>query len=122
MTYRGYSYVEAFKNSVILEEEDGIHLHVNNKFGRSLIERTDSRGDVAYGVRHTPGANVKLFNSSKIPEASIAMSFETGRDMYDDVFKVVQRPSGGYDLHLNKINGIVYDGKRVDLRELSRFL
>lgn len=102
--------------------KDGTKFMIDNKFSKTLIERTDPRGDVTYGLRHAPGANVKLFNASKETDASIAMSFSSGQEMYDDIFKIVKRPTGGYELHLQKISTIVVDGKRIDTTSLASML
>ena len=130
---RGYSLKEAFQNSSPavappagggepVAEQDGIKMKIDNAFGRTLVERTDSRGDIAYGIRHTPGAHMKVFNASKAADASMAFSFVPASDAYDDVIKIVKKPSGGYELHLQKINTLVIDGKRVDTTSLSKWL
>lgn len=113
---RGYSLLEAFTAQPAATQNDGIHMTIDNKFSRTLIERTDPRDQVAYGIKHTPHANVKIFNASRNGDASIAFSFTAGNDLYDDIFKIVKLPGGGYELHLQKISAVVYDGKRIDTR------
>lgn len=129
---RGYSITEAFTGTspAIINAQpptaadNGFRLQIDSEFSRSLIERTDQQGDVAYGMRHTPGAHVKLYNASKNPDASIALSFQPAPESsaYDDIFKIVKRPNGGYELHLQKIQTVVIDGKRIDTSTLSKFL
>lgn len=125
MTLRGYSFLEAFQNYTPAESvtaEDGIQMTIDNNFARSLVERSDTRGFIAYGIRHVPDANVKIFNASKSTDSSIALSFSSGKDQYDDIFKIIKRPSGGYELQLQKINTVVIDGKRIDVSSLAKML
>lgn len=140
---RGFSFLEAFQNGpanvtisskrayipepvssspAVEKVQDGTRFEINNNFSRTLIERTDPRGDVAYGLRHAPAANVKLFNASKESDASIALSFSAGQEIYDDIFKIVKRPNGGYELHLQKISTLVIDGKRIDTTSLASMM
>lgn len=118
---RGFNYKEAFISG-FSKADDGVQMEISNEHARSLIERKDKDGQIAYGIRHTPDANVKLFNSSKLPNQSIALSFTTGNDLYDDIFKIVRNPGGGYDLHLQKLNSVVFDGKVIDIGSLVKFL
>lgn len=117
---RGFSLKEAFTQPQ--ESLDGIQLEINDTTKKSLVERKDKRGQVAYGIRHMPDANVKLFNASTLPNASIALSFSSAIDQYDDVFKIVKRPNGGYELHLQKINSIFLDGKEINVSSLHELL
>lgn len=114
--FRGSSLTEAFANST------PIHLQIDDEYTRTLIERTDAQNNIAYGIGHTPGANIKLYNASKNTDASIAMSFSPSKDTYEDIFKIVKRPNGGYELHLQKIQTVVIDGKRIDVSSLSQFI
>ena len=97
-------------------------LVTDNEFTRTLIERADSRQNIKYGLAHSPAANVKLYNASQNPDASIAISFSQAKEQYDDIFKIVKRPTGGYELHLKNINTVVVDGKRIDVSSLAKFL
>lgn len=119
---RGFALREAFENSPAAPTTQPVKLQINDPHNHALIERTDDRGTVAYGLRHTPGAHVKLFNQSKHPESSIALSFTNGNELYDDIFKITKRPDGGYELQLKNINTVVVDGKRIDVTTLSKYL
>ena len=110
MIQRGYDLLEAFTNPV------------DSSGSRTLVNYADSNQDVAYGIKHVPAANVKIYNASRNPDSSIALSFSPVQDSYDDVLKLVKKPQGGYEMHLNKITTLVIDGKRVDTTTLSKFL
>lgn len=128
MSFRGYSLLEAFDNYIpssneAVDAKDGLRMKIDNTYSRSLVERSDQRGDIAYGIRHTPGANVKVFNASKHPDNSLALSFTNGSaTSFDDIIKIVKKPTGGYELHLQKINTLVIDGKRIETTSISKFL
>jgi hypothetical protein len=124
---RGFGFIEAFEShtpSGIVEAEDGIKLSIKDPNSRALIGRSDPRGDISYGIRHAPDANVKLYNASKNPDASLSMSFSSEKDPenYDDILKIVKSPNGGYELHLQKINALVLDGKRLEVASLTKYL
>jgi len=125
MTSRGYSFLEAFQNYTPagrVNAEDGMKMTINDTFARTLVERSNTQGTVAYGIRHTPEAHVKVFNASKSTDSSIALSFSSGKDQYDDIFKIIKRPTGGYELQLQKIHTVVIDGKRIDVSTLSKLI
>jgi len=120
---RGFSLKEAFTPTQTFQESpDGIQLEIDDTSKKSLVERKDKRGQVAYGIRHMPDAHVKLFNASTLPQSSLALSFSSATDQYDDVFKIVKRANGGYELHLQKINSIFLDGKEINVSSLQDLL
>ena len=121
--FRGYNLHEAFENPVQSVQSKPIRLQIDDEYARTMIERTDAQSNITYGIGHTPGAHMKVYNASRnTADSSIALSFSPSKDNFEDIFKIVKKPNGGYELHLQKIQTIVIDGKRVDVSSLSSFI